>query len=113
MLFFVSEIRHPICELVSGVQSCPLPISRVKRRWWRGRGSNGLAPSGSMMRCCAERISCNCDRKGVCVIVNASDPPNSKLGGCLISRGELERSEERRVGKECVSTCRSRWSPYH
>src|SRR3546814_10630644 len=33
------------------------------------------------------------------------DPP----GG-----GGLEtRSEERRVGKECVSTCRSRWSPYH
>src|SRR3546814_18567252 len=30
-------------------------------------------------------------------------------------RGEarLFRSEERRVGKECVSTCRSRWSPYH
>src|SRR3546814_3234009 len=25
----------------------------------------------------------------------------------------LRRSEERRVGKECVSTCRSRWSPYH
>src|SRR3546814_5969508 len=25
----------------------------------------------------------------------------------------LDRSEERRVGKECVSTCRSRWSPYH
>src|SRR3546814_19439896 len=26
---------------------------------------------------------------------------------------ELIRSEERRVGKECVSTCRSRWSPVH
>src|SRR3546814_18785101 len=26
--------------------------------------------------------------------------------------GEYSRSEERRVGKECVSTCRSRWSPY-
>src|SRR3546814_4071049 len=26
---------------------------------------------------------------------------------------EVGRSEERRVGKECVSTCRSRWSPYH
>src|SRR3546814_13875053 len=26
---------------------------------------------------------------------------------------KIERSEERRVGKECVSTCRSRWSPYH
>src|SRR3546814_14414339 len=25
----------------------------------------------------------------------------------------MPRSEERRVGKECVSTCRSRWSPYH
>src|SRR3546814_8651365 len=27
--------------------------------------------------------------------------------------GEIGRAEERRVGKECVSTCRSRWSPYH
>src|SRR3546814_4802852 len=27
--------------------------------------------------------------------------------------GICPRSEERRVGKECVSTCRSRWSPYH
>src|SRR3546814_6593318 len=26
---------------------------------------------------------------------------------------QRSRSEERRVGKECVSTCRSRWSPYH
>src|SRR3546814_16408121 len=32
----------------------------------------------------------------------------SSLGG-----GWWRRSEERRVGKECVSTCRSRWSPYH
>src|SRR3546814_3398887 len=28
-------------------------------------------------------------------------------------QGSRRRSEERRVGKECVSTCRSRWSPYH
>src|SRR3546814_3377583 len=28
-------------------------------------------------------------------------------------RAAGERSEERRVGKECVSRCRSRWSPYH
>src|SRR3546814_180192 len=33
----------------------------------------------------------------------------SDAGTPLIS----DRSEERRVGKECVSTCRSRWSPYH
>src|SRR3546814_9978289 len=33
---------------------------------------------------------------------------------CLGQSGAmLARSEERRVGKECVSTCRSRWSPYH
>src|SRR3546814_18376107 len=29
------------------------------------------------------------------------------------ARSLFARSEERRVGKECVSTCRSRWSPYH
>src|SRR3546814_13977678 len=41
--------------------------------------------------------------------------------GCSTSRRQVVfclqrrevRSEERRVGKECVSTCRSRWSPYH
>ena len=27
--------------------------------------------------------------------------------------GIAERSEERRVGKECLRLCRSRWSPYH
>src|SRR3546814_1043151 len=31
----------------------------------------------------------------------------------LVVREGVARSEERRVGKECVSTCRSRWSPYH
>src|SRR3546814_19332875 len=45
------------------------------------------------------------------------------LGQTWLKRPELldgleldedsRRSEERRVGKECVSTCRSRWSPYH
>src|SRR3546814_15072108 len=30
-----------------------------------------------------------------------------------LKRMRIGRSEERRVGKECVSTCRSRWSPYH
>src|SRR3546814_4537857 len=36
----------------------------------------------------------------------------ARRGRNLLARGE-GRSEERRVGKECVSTCRSRWSPYH
>src|SRR3546814_16839058 len=33
--------------------------------------------------------------------------------GIRNERRGIVRSEERRVGKECVSTCRSRWSPYH
>src|SRR3546814_2682832 len=31
----------------------------------------------------------------------------------IVQCAPCKRSEERRVGKECVSTCRSRWSPYH
>src|SRR3546814_12115571 len=41
--------------------------------------------------------------KPLFVLFDSCWDPNPKLG----------RSEERRVGKECVSTCRSRWSPYH
>ena len=32
---------------------------------------------------------------------------------CLFFDPWFTRSEERRVGKECASMCRSRWSPYH
>src|SRR3546814_13257485 len=39
--------------------------------------------------------------------------PGALLGDALIERLTANRSEERRVGKECVSTCRSRWSPIH
>src|SRR3546814_20607585 len=41
--------------------------------------------------------------------------PDSKAGKAAPpnERAKAVRSEERRVGKECVSTCRSRWSPYH
>src|SRR3546814_6561886 len=38
----------------------------------------------------------------------AAAAPGDRRAG----RGVPARSEERRVGKECVSTCRSRWSPY-
>src|SRR3546814_9401455 len=54
----------------------------------------------------------------------SSDVCSSDLDLCQVRRGWIQRltqlclfdtgrSEERRVGKECVSTCRSRWSPYH
>src|SRR3546814_4878659 len=45
-----------------------------------------------------------------------SDYASIVLMGEVLKRAHREapgRSEERRVGKECVSTCRSRWSPYH
>src|SRR3546814_12338568 len=47
---------------------------------------------------------------------NDCQEPSTIFGRLLVSRGGIsasDRSEERRVGKECVSTCRSRWSPYH
>src|SRR3546814_8878469 len=37
----------------------------------------------------------------------------SEVEHVLATQTLVQRSEERRVGKECVSTCRSRWSPYH
>src|SRR3546814_2330574 len=40
-------------------------------------------------------------------------PVRGQLRTCARARRRRGRSEERRVGKECVSTCRSRWSPYH
>src|SRR3546814_11000671 len=45
-----------------------------------------------------------------------AEGPSWGMGGAsgrTRTEGDLSRSEERRVGKECVSTCRSRWSPSH
>src|SRR3546814_5861939 len=39
--------------------------------------------------------------------------PQGQLPARCHARPDQHRSEERRVGKECVSTCRSRWSPDH
>src|SRR3546814_19977584 len=48
--------------------------------------------------------------------LHAFYPPRTSFplcGSCRLAVSARFRSEERRVGKECVSTCRSRWSPYH
>ena len=42
-----------------------------------------------------------------------SKDPNTQVGACIVSQDNKIRSEERRVGKECLRLCRSRWSPYH
>src|SRR3546814_18912443 len=56
----------------------------------------------------------------LCQWKRRSIPPPSRRNGPVngraaasIDRSAPTRSEERRVGKECVSTCRSRWWPYH
>src|SRR3546814_6761787 len=49
-------------------------------------------------------------RRGVKRAVSGGKAPTA---GIEEARHRPARSEERRVGKECVSTCRSRWSPYH
>src|SRR3546814_16608472 len=53
-------------------------------------------------------------------IITTGTPPGVGMGQkppIYLKPGDVMtlgiRSEERRVGKECVSTCRSRWSPYH
>src|SRR3546814_5343331 len=56
----------------------------------------------------AIRPSCPLPFRGEDMKAWRAAPSRSWRGGCGSGR-----SEERRVGKECVSTCRSRWSPYH
>src|SRR3546814_11942429 len=85
--FFSSRRRHTRCALVTGVQTCALPISLIGSPRVRG------LPFPCRFRAGAH------DRYRFAEIA-------------LADRGR-GRSEERSVGKECVSTCRSRWSPYH
>src|SRR3546814_11231620 len=46
-------------------------------------------------------------------VINPAEPPLMMRDTIYCETAEDPRSEERRVGKECVSTCRYRWSPYH
>src|SRR3546814_9688380 len=86
--FFSSRRRHTRCALVTGVQTCALPI------------------------CPSVREAAGFDRMGV-IDKEEEDIAIGRIEGGRILGHLDERSEERRVGKECVSTCRSRWSPYH
>ena len=51
--------------------------------------------------------------RDVLVNVNFPDCPPGAVKGIAVSAQGKRRSEERRVGKECTSWCRSRWWPYH
>src|SRR3546814_17388432 len=47
------------------------------------------------------------------IVVTQAFVQRDEGGFLLLAEAVAVRSEESRVGKECVSTCRSRWSPYH
>src|SRR3546814_2922139 len=96
LFFFSSRRRHTRCALVTGVQTCALPISQ--------RDPDEIVHTVVEVR--EERV-------GLGVEPKVSDDLGQTAGKCDILRFPTTfRSEERRVGKECVSTCRSRWSPY-
>src|SRR3546814_4004938 len=94
--FFSSRRRHTICALVTGVQTCALPIY------------SGYHSAWSHLRAIASILAAACIQKERALICEEATSALPKE-----SNGRGMRSEERRVGKECVSTCRSRWSPYH
>src|SRR3546814_17066495 len=88
--FFSSRRRHTRCALVTGVQTCALPISRNLGRH-----------AGEEI---VDERAAEADRLEIIAAAIGGDHRDPHL---------RHRSEERRVGKECVSTCRFRWSPYH
>src|SRR3546814_18933873 len=71
-------------------------------------------PEGSM----TTRFGRNIQRRVLSCAVQAALVPGLVVAAVDAHAGanaviHLARSEERRVGKECVRTCRSRWSPFH
>src|SRR3546814_3064723 len=56
---------------------------------------------------------CSSDLHTLCTYFLRPPSNTPHLGETILPIWVIGRSEERRVGKECVSTCRSRWSPYH
>src|SRR3546814_1649455 len=98
--FFSSRRRHTRCALVTGVQTCALPI-RAEAKTIPDR-SGKIAHGGGAG-----------SRLGLLGNLNGGRGARLDLHLPLKCALSDRRSEERRVGKGCVSTCRSRWSPYH
>src|SRR3546814_1403811 len=90
---FSSRRRHTRCALVTGVQTCALPISSV----------SFIALFGVAVLNGVVMVSYIND------LIRRGRPVDEAVYEGAMTR---LRSEERRVGKECVRTCRSRWSPH-
>src|SRR3546814_7982765 len=96
--FFSSRRRHTRCALVTGVQTCALPICSDSGRHGRG----GYVGAGLSALAVVRKTATSGQAEAKATRLRA-----------VLSMTRAARSEERRGGKECVSTCRSRWSPYH
>src|SRR3546814_10342697 len=107
--FFSSRRRHTICALVTGVQTCALPIFRSPR--WRAKYP-GEADMDDIGAATVRRITWRL-MPLLCLLYLVAYIDRQNVAYAKLQMvGDL-RSEERRVGKESVSTCRSRWSPDH
>src|SRR3546814_6328882 len=100
--FFSSRRRHTRCSLVTGVQTCALPIWAHRTSDLNGKFEVDLKKGAFSYQ----------DSRTARLLKLLSLQSVSRLAKMEWNPGTL-RSEERRVGKECVSTCRSRWQPYH
>src|SRR3546814_10555202 len=104
-LFFSSRRRHTRCALVTGVQTCALPIFNTGRKLVAFVPLENGAPAVD-----GDFAIGGVPGTGARIDLDFGDFAGSALGGAVLPTGRA-RSEERRVGKECVSTCNSRWSP--
>src|SRR3546814_2371071 len=103
---FSSIRRHTRCALVTGVQTCALPISARWGRW----GAPAPVPLLPPPPC---RRTGSRSSRGLALVEDDASRHDQLHGGDRHDEEEQDRSEERSVGKECVSTCRYRWAPYH
>src|SRR3546814_12701311 len=88
----------------------PSPAHRaVERRHLRHPLIGAHVAGGPEVPCPADRVESD---EADALVIKRPRGHAEQLVPCL-PHVEVPRSEERRVGKECVSTCRSRWSPYH
>src|SRR3546814_3901233 len=106
--FFSSRRRHTRCALVTGVQTCALPIYLLSVKNIAVPGALGQIAVATLMGM-GLAYYMGWPLMGGLVFGLAL----SVASTVVLLRALQGRSEERRVGKECVSTCRSRWSPYH
>src|SRR3546814_3531179 len=148
--FFSGRSRHTRCALVTGVQTCALPICLsdqivILSFAPEGCGAPSCVAQQALLARVREAVNITPMRDLVTFVVVAEagdggekpaasniitvEPSQGATAASLAARFadltpregvspkahvlDRRRTEDRRVGKECVSTFRSRWSPYH